>query len=64
MLGNSLDRGEHTGCGLLIQSPHPRLNLRMHQHRPTHNHDKTYVEPVFEADMLVCSYGFRPKRGA
>ncbi|MCA1682086.1 MAG: group II intron reverse transcriptase/maturase [Actinobacteria bacterium] len=25
---------------------------------------KIVLEPVFEADMLSCSYGFRPKRGA
>lgn len=25
---------------------------------------KIVLEPVFEADMLPCSYGFRPKRGA
>jgi RNA-directed DNA polymerase len=25
---------------------------------------KIVLEPVFEADMLACSYGFRPKRGA
>jgi RNA-directed DNA polymerase len=25
---------------------------------------KIVVEPVFEADMLVCSFGFRPKRSA
>jgi len=24
---------------------------------------KTVVEPVFEADFLPCSFGFRPKRG-
>jgi len=22
------------------------------------------LEPIFEADMLPCSFGFRPKRGA
>src|SRR5437016_9481348 len=25
---------------------------------------KTVVEPIFEADMLECSFGFRPKRSA
>ena len=25
---------------------------------------KIVLEPVFEADMLACSYGFRPRRGA
>ena len=25
---------------------------------------KIVLEPVFEADMLSCSFGFRPKRGA
>jgi group II intron reverse transcriptase/maturase len=25
---------------------------------------KTVIEPIFEADMLECSYGFRPKRSA
>jgi RNA-directed DNA polymerase len=25
---------------------------------------KTVLEPVFEADMLPCSFGFRPKRSA
>src|SRR6476661_7882638 len=25
---------------------------------------KIVLEPVFEADMLPCSFGFRPKRGA
>src|SRR3954449_5374072 len=25
---------------------------------------KIVLEPVFEADMLACSFGFRPKRGA
>jgi len=25
---------------------------------------KTVIEPVFEADFLPCSFGFRPKRGA
>jgi len=25
---------------------------------------KTAIEPVFEADFLPCSFGFRPKRGA
>jgi RNA-directed DNA polymerase len=25
---------------------------------------KIVIEPVFEADMLVCSFGFRPKRSA
>ncbi|MEU8874069.1 reverse transcriptase domain-containing protein [Streptomyces javensis] len=25
---------------------------------------KIVLEPVFEADMLPCSFGFRPRRGA
>jgi RNA-directed DNA polymerase len=25
---------------------------------------KTVIEPIFEADMLECSYGFRPRRSA
>ena len=25
---------------------------------------KIVLEPIFEADMLPCSYGFRPRRGA
>jgi retron-type reverse transcriptase len=25
---------------------------------------KTVIEPVFEADFLPCSFGFRPKRSA
>ena len=25
---------------------------------------KTVIEPIFEADMLGCSFGFRPKRSA
>ncbi len=25
---------------------------------------KIVLEPVFEADMLACSFGFRPKRAA
>ena len=25
---------------------------------------KIVLEPIFEADMLPCSFGFRPKRGA
>ena len=25
---------------------------------------KTVIEPIFEADMLECSFGFRPKRSA
>ena len=25
---------------------------------------KIVIEPVFEADFLPCSFGFRPKRGA
>jgi hypothetical protein len=25
---------------------------------------KTVLEPVFEEDMLACSYGVRPRRGA
>lgn len=25
---------------------------------------KTVIEPVFEADMLGCSFGFRPRRSA
>jgi group II intron reverse transcriptase/maturase len=25
---------------------------------------KTVIEPIFEADFLPCSFGFRPKRGA
>lgn len=29
LLGKSVDRGEYARCGLLIQSPHPCLDLRM-----------------------------------
>ena len=25
---------------------------------------KIVLEPIFEADMLPCSFGFRPRRGA
>jgi retron-type reverse transcriptase len=25
---------------------------------------KTVIEPIFEADMLECSYGFRPRRSS
>jgi retron-type reverse transcriptase len=25
---------------------------------------RTVIEPIFEADMLECSFGFRPRRSA
>jgi hypothetical protein len=39
-------------------------NQRGAQHRVAMTAAKMVLEPIFEADFLPCSFGFRPKKSA
>jgi RNA-directed DNA polymerase len=66
-LADSLKQGScrHAGCGSQARVDRARTAVGSRCRRPYRAGGlKLVIGPIFEADMLSCSFGFRPKKTA